>query len=122
MQEGRRVTNYTEQLKRDGNLLTLPKPAGRKPRRPLPKTSKKRGKEGRRYSAKRKAFLEAHPACEVIAWKRLPECTFRATDIHHRAKRGKNYLNEATWISACRTCHNWIHNHPKEARNLGLLA
>lgn len=65
MQEGRRVTNYTEQLKRDGNLLTRPKPAGRKPRRPLPKVSKRRGAGNRKYTKLRKDFLAAHFLCEA---------------------------------------------------------
>lgn len=46
-----------------------------------------------------------------------------ATDIHHRKGRVGGWLNATeTWLAVCREAHNWIHNHPKEARQLGLLA
>lgn len=48
-------------------------------------------------------------------------CTQKATDVHHKAGRtGDNYLDESTWLAACRSCHMWIETHPKEAREMGL--
>ena len=44
-----------------------------------------------------------------------------ATEIHHRAGRGKNYLNESTWIGVCREAHERIHSNPSWARKLGFI-
>ncbi len=44
-----------------------------------------------------------------------------STDVHHVKGRGKFYLDESTWMAVSRESHRWIHNHPKEARELGLL-
>ena len=46
-----------------------------------------------------------------------------ATDIHHKAKRGKlephggdALLNDSTlFVGLCRTCHDYIHAHPEWA-------
>jgi len=46
-------------------------------------------------------------------------CTLKSTDVHHMKGRGK-YLNDtSTWLSVCRTCHEWIENNPKDAKELG---
>lgn len=31
-------------------------------------------------------------------------------DVHHKAKRGKNYLNKETFMAVCRECHIIIEN------------
>ncbi len=100
------------------------KPAGPAQKKPIARrarvkrVSERRRKEGAEYAKKRKAFLAARPRCEAAPLA----CRQPSTDVHHRAKRGRNYLDESTWIAVCRTCHDWIHAHPKEARELGLLA
>jgi hypothetical protein len=97
----------------------------------------------REYSKKRKAFLLAHPYCEVFLIRKgltekdsvlwggqyfhRPTMTVywapRSVDIHHRAGRiGAKLLDESDWIAASREEHEWVHAHPKEARSLGLLA
>ncbi len=53
------------------------------------------------------------PNCEV--------CGCPATDIHHKAKRGKNLYNMETFMATCRLCHNKIHDNPAWARELGYL-
>lgn len=66
----------------------------------------------------RKEYLTKHPMCEV----KLPGvCKGQACDIHHTAYRGINTLAQATWLAACRECHDWCHSNPKEARELGYL-
>lgn len=120
-------------------------------RTPLKKQSKKRAKESRIYSAKRKAFLEAHPFCQWwLQENRFSEqevitannesggnCVFtfegpmsitrgwnvpRSIDVHHKAKRtGRNYLDDSTWMAVSRAGHEWIHSHGKEARAKGYL-
>jgi len=57
----------------------------------------------------RKEFLEEFPICEVCTKK-------RASDVHHKDKRGKNYLEVDTWLSVCRKCHTEIHENPSWAR------
>jgi hypothetical protein len=67
------------------------------------------------YFPRAVAFKKRKPICEV--------CRKRKTkDVHHRAGRlGPNLLDEDTWTAVCRRCHDWIHDHPKEARAAGLL-
>jgi hypothetical protein len=84
-------------------------------RTPLRKESEKRQEERAIYSEKRKAYLETHTFCEFDG------CTRIATDIHHKARRGANYLDESTFFAACRVHHRWIHGNPAEAREMGLL-
>jgi len=70
------------------------------------------------YTLMRKEYLTKHPMCEV----KLPGvCKGQACDIHHTAYRGINTLAQATWLAACRECHDWCHSNPKEARELGYL-
>lgn len=92
-------------------------------RTPLRRMSKKRRRESVIYSEKRKIFLQSHPWCEVAVGV-ATECVGgnRSTDVHHVAGRlGGNYLDESTWKASCRSCHDWIHNHPGQARQRGLL-
>ena len=81
------------------------------------KRSKNKIKEDQEYSILRKEFLEKHPMCQA----KLPGCTHVSTDVHHKSLRGENYLKISTWLSSCRHCHGWIHTHPKDSRELGLL-
>jgi hypothetical protein len=69
------------------------------------------------YTLMRKEYLTKHPMCEI----KLPGCNGQACDIHHTAYRGINTLAQATWLAACRECHEWCHANPKEARELGFL-
>ena len=110
------------------------KPAGPKPKKRLPRMSARRKVESREYTEKRKAFLKAHPLCQawpVIVSHAPPEtlgdlpplhaAAPLSVEIHHRCKRGKNYLDESTWLAVSRFSHRWIEDHKKEARKLGLL-
>lgn len=93
-----------------------PKPTARKA---LPSRSAKRTQQEKEYSKLRKDFLERRSMCEM----RIPQiCTQKATDVHHKNGRtGDNYLNVSTWIPGCRQCHDWVHNNPRLARELGYL-
>lgn len=71
--------------------------------------SKKRAKEVKEYMVLRQDFLEEFPFCEV--------CTKKpSSDVHHKDKRGKNFLEKDTWLSVCRECHQIIHANPSWAR------
>jgi len=82
----------------------------------IPPISKKMKETVDQYTKIRTAYLVVNPSCKA----RLVGCTSVATDVHHKAGRGENHLRIATWLPGCRTCHNWIELHPKEAKELGL--
>ena len=65
------------------------------------------------YFELKPVFLRAHPICA--------RCPAPAVDVHHAAGRGKNLNCVHTWIALCRRCHDWVHQHPIEARAEGLL-
>lgn len=83
----------------------------------IPRTSEKRSKEERLYSAKRLIFLGEHPMCEAHI---AGICTQTSKEVHHKEGRtGENYLDETKWLAACHSCHVWITDHPEEAIELG---
>ena len=86
---------------------------------PMKRVSSRRSREAKAYRQKRKLFLAAHPDCMVCWIYNL--VAYRATDIHHLGQRGKNYLDETTWLAVCRSCHERIHRNPAAARILGIL-
>lgn len=81
---------------------------------PLRRVSKKRQVEGKQYSLMRKSFLAELSLCEVCMRE-------QSTDVHHIEGRGKNYLNDKTWLSVCRACHEKIHREPIWSRERGYL-
>lgn len=58
---------------------------------------------------------------EQMILKGLPQRCPGSGEIHHAAKRGKNYLDVATWIAVSRPTHLWIEANKAEARRSGLL-
>ena len=90
------------------------KPAGPKPRKRLPKMSRKRQREAKAYSLLRAAYMKAHPLCQKCG-------RARSDELHHRGGRGKNYLNPDLFSAVCASCHRAIHAHPSEARAEGWL-
>lgn len=85
-------------------------------RSPLRKRSKKRSKQETEYSKLRLLYLNDHEFCE----SRLPGCSLKATDIHHKKGRVNEDLTDITeWMAVCRSCHQWIETHPIEATELG---
>lgn len=86
---------------------------------PVNKVSEKRGEELKEYPKKKKKFLEHKMICEL----RFEGCTQNATDVHHVSLSAKNFLNEDTWLSACRSCHSFCETKlsASQRRSLGLL-
>jgi|LakMenE18May11ns_1017448.scaffolds.fasta_scaffold9783909_2 hypothetical protein len=82
----------------------------------IPKVSGKKAKLDRLYTTMRKKFLDLYPICQA----NLDCCSTKATDIHHKAGRGKFYLDTTTWIAVCRECHTWIELNSEKAKELGL--
>ena len=50
-------------------------------------------------------------------------CGGLSVDLHEplTRARGGSILDPANTIAVCRSCHDWIHDHPKAATDLGLL-
>jgi hypothetical protein len=89
-------------------------------RKPINKKSKKTQAIDQAYTKLRKPFMEANPMCQAS----LHCCSGSSTDVHHKYSgkdRSKYHLVVSTWLSVCRPCHNYIHDNPKESRELGLL-
>jgi len=132
------MPNLTEQLKRDGNLLTRSKPKGKAPRRRIPRVTKKRAKQNREYAARRKAYLLAHPYCmardkimdylreenDLAAYMAAPRGgIWFSEEVHHTKKPKCKYLNdESTWLAVCSWSHRFIEQNKSVARTLGLLS
>jgi hypothetical protein len=86
----------------------------------IPRVSKKRAKQDIEYLKLRLEFLNENSLCQV----KFPGCSNFATDVHHThsgSDRAVYYLIQNTFIAVCRSCHQWIHTNPKEARILGYL-
>ena len=93
-----------------------PKP--QKPKKKIPSRSKDKAKLDVLYTKLRRIFLEKNPMCQAA----FSCCTGRATDVHHKMRRGKNYLRTETWAALCRACHHDIeHVNPKRAEEEGWI-
>ena len=64
-----------------------------------------------------KRLLLERPVCQACH-------KARSTDVHERITRarGGSILDPSNCLAICRRCHDWIHDHPKEALERGLLA
>lgn len=74
-----------------------------------------------KYLKLRKEFFNGkNKYCQA----RIPNvCSNLATDVHHKkggSDRCVTLEQLDTWIAVCRNCHNWIHDHSQEAKDLGL--
>lgn len=80
----------------------------------LNQKSDKRKDQEKIYTKISKIFKDSNPDCEC--------CGKTATDIHHKNGRNGDRLNDVKFfMSVCRTCHTYIHEHPKESREMGFL-
>lgn len=89
-------------------------PLSKKAPKPIKPKADKQDPLDKLYSIIRKDFLSLHSGCQA----RLQGCSLQSTDVHHKKGRGLYYLDKTTWLSVCRSCHNWIELHPKEAKEL----
>lgn len=84
----------------------------------IPKVSDKRKIENLKYSVLRIEFLgkKENQICPITKQQTI--------EVHHTycgKDRAKYYLDVSTWLAVSRDGHNWIHDNPKEARELGFL-
>jgi hypothetical protein len=84
----------------------------------IPKVSKKRQVEDLQYKVLREEFLsrKENQICPISKQQTV--------EVHHAYSgkdRAKYYLDTTTWIAVSRDGHNWIHDHPQDAREQGYL-
>lgn len=107
-------------LSADEKKLKIEKPLTglRRSGKPKP-VSEKRKTEMNDYATLRRDYLKENPVCEA----NLRECTGVATEVHHKAKRGANYLNVETFMAVCKECHILIEQKmsAEERREQGFL-
>lgn len=74
----------------------------------------------KRMTALRRAYLAKRDAW--IVGKSCHKCGDLATECHHtRGRAGSLMLDERHWLPMCSWCHQWVHEHPADARADGLL-
>ena len=84
----------------------------------IKKVSEKRKLQDIEYKKLRLEFL-SKPENQIC-----PISKQQTVEVHHTYSgkdRSKYYLDTTTWLAVSRDGHNWIHNHPKDARELGYL-
>lgn len=93
-----------------------------KPRKGLKRVSEKRQKMNKIYMDMRELFLKEHPICQCkIRGMGHIRCGQMTTEVHHVARRGKNFLNMTTWLATCFGCHTDIEANPSWAKSQGYL-
>ena len=73
------------------------------------------------YSKMRKEFLNEPENATCRA--KLPKCMGQFKEnltVHHTKGRGLYYLDKATWIPLCLSCHEWVTDNSKQAIDMGL--
>lgn len=100
---------FPEQTRPDPKAATAPK----RPRKRIPRVSKRNRKNFDAYAREATAFKKANSSCEI--------CSGKTEDVHHRKGRGPYLRDQSTWMAVCRRCHDWIHEHPAEAKEKGWL-
>lgn len=72
-------------------------------------------------------ILDDRPLCEaclaIVSVDSAHECGGFAVDVHEPLTRGRggDHLDEMNTVTVCRRAHDWIHDHPREAKTLDLL-
>lgn len=90
--------------------------------------SKKREKVNRARRELVAGLLAQRPRCEardlIFVVDDKHRCNLWSCDIHEvvTRARGGSILDPDNCRAICRACHDWIHDHPKQATSIGLLA
>lgn len=107
------------------NVPKKPRKTGLK-RTKIKVRSNPRTQEMKSYNALKEAFLTANPYCAVFPQK-------KSAQVHHlrgrngyadqwARERGVSLLLDVRWWAAVSAeGHQWLHSHPKEAREKGWL-
>ncbi len=126
-----------------------PKPREKKKRKWLRQMTPARARQQMRiYSIRSKAFVRAHPICQIWlsenGWVEMPDQRYhakgeplhtftahelvveffapRSIETHHTNRRhGIRLLDERFWMAVCRTNHDRVKQNQSEARAKGWL-
>ena len=90
-------------------------------RTPLRRVSKKHAAALAKYYELRRAFLSEQTLCEGFKVG-LAGCEGDAVEVHHQKGRGIHLNDVSTFLAVCRPCHEFIHQHPSQARARGWLS
>lgn len=86
----------------------------------LRRQSSKKQKENRqRRKLAQELLIERGDFCEA----RTVDCEGKWVDMHEVLLRsqGGSAVDKENILCVCRSCHIWIHSHPKSAREKGLI-
>jgi hypothetical protein len=94
--------------------------SSKKRRRIKPMSEKRIAENEVRAALLMSLLLERGNRCEARC---CPECSHVATDGHEKLTRGRggSIVEAENILLVCRICHDWIHGHPLESIELGLL-
>lgn len=98
-------------------MFPKPAPLHKKARKPIPFRSTRRQREmvARRILVAK--ILRERPVCE------FPGCHSPSTAVHEIVlrSRGGSILDESNCLAVDGYHHSWLHHHPREATNLGMI-
>lgn len=96
---------------------TQPKPASR-----INPVSDKKKALDKAYSLIRQEYLQRpeNRCCAAKLTSQCMGCTPGSMTVHHRKGRGEYLLKTESWVSLCLPCHQYVEQHPQEAKSLGL--
>lgn len=113
------VCKYCQSINKHHSFKCFYKPKKEtvsKPKNQIAKFSDKKLIELKQYRKLRDEYFKLNPICEA----KLLNCTYNATDIHHKAgKVGKLFLDVKYFCSLCRSCHSYLEVNPKFAKENG---
>lgn len=110
-------------MKRSGRLQSDPEKLREWRRRSkgLRARSSKKAAQQRRY----RSLVADVPRCEAgpgLAAVGVLVCNGRNQHAHHRRRQGRGGADtRENVVAICNPCHTWVHDHPAQARQLGLL-
>jgi hypothetical protein len=101
-------------------------PRPKAPKMATTEQQRRRAAETARYNRWVSIELSLRTRCEAGDILRLFDfegCTGRAVLIHHRRRRsqGGALMSRVNSVSACGACHDYLHSHPEQAKQVKQL-
>lgn len=115
--ERKESENTKREAEKRAKMIEKAKKKNQEPRKLPNKVSPKREELNKEYFKLVEQFKKDNPNCNA----RINNyCTGKTDDPHHSRGRGVYLLDVSTWIPVCRSCHNYIEQHPSDAMKRGL--
>lgn len=112
----------TEVVKEDLSCGPQCSIAPMKPRKRIKPISPRQAERNKEYALMKKSWratvVSFDPRCAYSGCRNPVE----RTPHHIRGRIGSLLCDTRYWVAVCREHHQWIHAHPNQARELGLLA